>query len=117
MNIKQLIVHYFTDNKDRAFREVETDAVNTMVAVRLEGEFLNVMVSTLVDILDSTGTVSKTTVEEMMEKRLKEVKASKELLEVMKKVASGLPSEERRGLYNEIIDSVVNEKPNGKRPL
>lgn len=115
MNVKQLIVKFFTDNKERAFREIETDATNTIVAMRLEGEFLNVMVSTLVDILDSTGTISKAAIEEMMEKRLEEVRTSKEMLSMLKNLANALPEEERRGLYNDMINQVMNEGSNGTR--
>lgn len=118
MNLKQIIVTHFTTNKDRVFAAVNRNPINELAAVRLEGEINSALIYVIIDLLDSTGTISKVTVEEHLEKRIHEMEDSKALLEVAKLIADQLPKEERDKLYSQVINDVMNEVPNdGQRPL
>lgn len=117
MNFSQLIVKHFQRTADRTMREVGRNPLNEITSTKISADFASQLLFVVVDLLDSNGTLSKESVQDVLEKKLQDSETSRAMLEVAKQIASELPEEERKKLYNGIIDDVLNEKPNDKRPL
>lgn len=116
MNFSQLIVQHFQRTADRTMREVGRQPINEIVSTKISSDFTSQLLFVVVDLLDTNGTLSKSSVEELLEKKLRDSETSRAMLEVAKQIASELPDEERKKLYNGIINDVMsgktNERPN-----
>lgn len=115
MNFSQLIVQHFQRTADRTMREVGRQPINEIVSTKISSDFTSQLLFVVVDLLDTNGTLSKSSVEELLEKKLQDSEVSRAMLEVAKRIANELPKEEREKLYNGIIDDVMSGKPD-ERP-
>lgn len=116
MNFSQLIVKHFQRSADRTMREVHSNPINEITSAKITSDFTGQLLFVVVDLLDANGTLSKESVQDVLDKKLQDSEASRAMLEVAKRIANELPKEEREKLYNGIIDDVMSgktdERPN-----